>query len=76
MYICIGGDLDGEVVANRKSAYLKASEIDSRKTSTYKRQTYFVGEKSYFFWLCDELPFIETSKIANRYLAEKIKQYS
>ncbi|MCH7389551.1 hypothetical protein [Acinetobacter dispersus] len=75
MHICIGGDLDGEVVANRKGAYLKASEIDPNKTSTYKRQTYFVGENKYYFWLCAESPFIKTSKIANRYLAEKLKRF-
>ncbi|WP_343620540.1 hypothetical protein [Acinetobacter proteolyticus] len=75
MYICIGGDLDGEVVTNRKSAYLKASEIDPKKTSTYKRQVYFVGENKCYFWLCNELPFINTSKVANRYLALKYKQY-
>ncbi|MRA47784.1 hypothetical protein F4T72_18935 [Acinetobacter pittii] len=31
MYICIGGDLDGEIVNNREGTYFEASEIDPSK---------------------------------------------
>ncbi|MCH7394202.1 hypothetical protein MMP66_07895 [Acinetobacter dispersus] len=71
MLICIGGDLDGEVVANREDTYFQASEIDPSKTSTYNRQTYIVGENTYYFWLCAELPYLETTKIANQHLTQK-----
>ncbi|MCX0332242.1 hypothetical protein NVT87_15345 [Acinetobacter radioresistens] len=71
MKICIGGDLDGEVVNNREGTFFKASEIDSGKQSTYNRQSYIVEKIIYQFWLCAELPYSETTKIANKYLAEK-----
>jgi hypothetical protein len=72
MYICIGGDLDGEIVTDRKGLYFKASEISADKKSTYNRQTYIVGENTYRFWLCAELQFSETTKIVNGYLASKV----
>lgn len=71
MYICIGGDFDGEVVNGREGTYFKASEIDPSKQSTYNRQSYVVGGNTYRFWLCAEIPYIEATKIANKYLAEK-----
>ena len=63
MNICIGGDSDGEVVNNREGTYFEASEIDSSKQSTYNRQSYIVGENTYRFWLCAELPYSETTKL-------------
>lgn len=45
MNICIGGDLDGEVVINREGTFFEANEIDFIKQSTYNRQSYIVGEK-------------------------------
>ena len=71
MFICIGGDLDGEVVNNREGTFFKASEINSSKESTYNRQSYIIGENIYRFWLCAELTYAETTKIANDYLAQK-----
>jgi hypothetical protein len=75
MYICIGGDLDGEIVTDRKGLYFKASEISADKKSTYNRQTYIVGENTYRFWLCAELQFSETTKIVNGYLVKSIHIY-
>lgn len=71
MFICIGGDLDGEVVNNREGTFFEASEIDPSKKSTYNRQSYIVGENTYRFWLCAELPYLEATETANKYLAEK-----
>lgn len=71
MYICIGGDLDGEVVNNREGTFFEASEIDPGKQSTYNRQSYKIGENIYWFWLCAEMPYSETTKIAKKYLTEK-----
>lgn len=76
MHICIGGDLDGKVVTKREGTYFEASEVDSSKQSTYNRQTYIVGGATYRFWLCAELSYLETTKIANQYLAEKYKYLS
>ncbi len=73
MYICIGGDLDGEVVNNREGTYFEASEIDPSKQSTYNRQSYKVGENTYRFWLCAEMPYMKATKIVSRHLAEKYK---
>lgn len=71
MFICIGGDLDGEVVCDREGTYFDASEIDASKQSTYNRQSYLVGENIYRFWLCAELSYFEITKIANDHLAQK-----
>ncbi|MFP0389247.1 hypothetical protein [Acinetobacter nosocomialis] len=71
MYICIGGDLVGEVVNGREGTYFKASEIDPSKQSTYNRQSYVVEGNTYRFWLCAEIPYVEATKIANNYLSEK-----
>lgn len=76
MNICIGGDLDGEVVNNREGTYFEASEIDASKQSTYNRQSYNIGENTYRFWLCAELPYIEATEIAKKYLTEKYKYLS
>ncbi|CAM0560601.1 hypothetical protein [Acinetobacter baumannii] len=71
MHISIGSDLDGEVVNNREGTFFEASEIDPGKQSTYNRQSYIVGENTYRFWLCAELSYFETTKIAGKHLAEK-----
>ncbi|WP_000275030.1 hypothetical protein [Acinetobacter baumannii] len=76
MYICIGGDLDGEVINNREGTIFEASEIDPGKQSTYNRQSYIVGENTNRFWLCAEMPYSETTKIANKYLGEKYSYLS
>lgn len=71
MNICIGGDLDGVVVTNREGTYFEASEIDATKQSSYNRQTYIVEGKPYQFWLCAQVPYAETTLIANKHLAQK-----
>lgn len=76
MHICIGGDLDGEVITNLEGTYFKASKIDLSKKSTYNRQSYIIGKNTYFFWLCAELPYAETTRMANNYLAQKYSYLS
>ncbi|MDC4779685.1 hypothetical protein NQ848_17145 [Acinetobacter baumannii] len=71
MHISIGSDLDGEVVNNREGTFFEASEKDSSKQSTYNRQSYIVEWQTYRFWLCAEMPYVEITKTANNYLAEK-----
>jgi len=43
MHICIGGDLDGEVVASRENTFFDASVIDPSKTSTYNSTNLHCG---------------------------------
>ncbi len=76
MFICIGGDLDGEVVNNRAGTFFKASEIDKDKQSTYNRQSYIIDGNTVRFWLCAELPYVETTKVANKYLEETYRKLS
>lgn len=71
MHICIGGDLDGEIILNREGTYFEASEIDSSNTSTYNRQSYVIEGNTYRFWLCAELPYKETTEIVAQHLAKK-----
>ncbi|MER8074768.1 hypothetical protein [Acinetobacter pittii] len=76
MFICIGGDLDGEVVKNREGTFFKANEIDTSKQSTYNCQSYIIGKNAYRFWLCAELTYAEATKKANDYLAQKYSYLS
>ena len=76
MNICIGGDLDGVVVANREGTYFEASEIDATKQSSYNRQSYIVEGNTYRFWLCAQMLFVETTVIATKYLAQKYSYLS
>lgn len=76
MNICVGGDLDGEVAEGREGTYFEASEVDASKQSTYNRQSYIVGENTYRFWLCAELPYMEATELAGKLLAEKYKYLS
>ncbi|HHP0319943.1 hypothetical protein [Acinetobacter baumannii] len=76
MFICIGGDLDGEVVNNREGRFFKASEIDTSKKSTYNRQSYIIDGNIVRFWLCVELLYVETTKVANKYLDGKYRNRS
>ncbi|MCU4634884.1 hypothetical protein KTJ62_00610 [Acinetobacter sp. WU_MDCI_Abxa265] len=76
MNICVGGDLDGEVINTREGTLFKANEIDASKKSTYNRQTYIVEGNTYRFWLCSELSYMEATEIAGKYLAEKYKYLS
>ena len=39
MNICIGGDLDGQVV-DLKKAYFKGKEVQDNSASEYRKQTY------------------------------------
>ncbi|KQD41165.1 hypothetical protein [Acinetobacter baumannii] len=71
MHISISIDLNGEVVNNSVGTFFEASEKDSSKQSTYNRQSYIVEWQTYRFWLCAERPYAETTKIDNKYLAEK-----
>jgi len=76
MNICIGGDLDGVVVTDREGTYFEASEIDATKQSSYNRQSYIVEGNTYRFWLCAQMPFAETTVIANKHLAQKYSYLS
>ncbi|MDW3027575.1 hypothetical protein R5H28_13870 [Acinetobacter baumannii] len=76
MHISIGSNLDGEVVNNREGTFFKASEIATDKESTYNRQTYIIDGNIVRFWLCAELPYVETTKVASKYLEEKFRNRS
>ena len=50
MNICIGGDLDGQVV-DLKKAYFKAKEVQDSSASEYRKQTYIFEDGLYYFGL-------------------------
>ncbi|WP_065712739.1 hypothetical protein, partial [Acinetobacter baumannii] len=61
MKICIGGDLNGQVV--EKDVYsFKATDIDPEKSSEYFKQVYVTNEKIYSFWICKDLSPKEAAK--------------
>jgi len=49
MNICIGGDLDGQVVILNKMRF-NAKEIDQNKSSSYIKQKYVKGGQVFNFW--------------------------
>lgn len=49
MGICIGGDLDGQVVVMNKIRF-SASEVHRDKTSGYIKQKYLIGTRVFYFW--------------------------
>ena len=61
MNICIGGDLDGQIVDLKKS-HFKASEIEEDKVSEYRKQTYIFGDNLYYFWISSDLDLSEATK--------------
>ena len=48
MNICIGGDLDGQVVILNKMRF-NAKEIDQNKSSSYIKQKYVKGDQVFNF---------------------------
>ncbi|MDH0032566.1 MULTISPECIES: hypothetical protein [unclassified Acinetobacter] len=60
MYICYGGDLDGQVI-KKEGMTLKASEINPDFTSEYYKQLIMQsGSKNkYYCWIETNYPFSE-----------------
>lgn len=54
MNICIGGDLDGQIVVSGKFCF-NASEVDKNKSSNYIKQEYIVGDELFNFWRHTEI---------------------
>ena len=48
MNICIGGDLDGQIVVLNKMRF-NAKEIDPNKSSSYIKQKYVKGDQVFNF---------------------------
>ncbi|MCG5955832.1 hypothetical protein MER45_07065 [Acinetobacter baumannii] len=70
MKICIGGDLNGQVV--EKDVYsFKAAEIDPEKKSEYFIQSYILGDKRLRFWICFDIDFHEASQIVEKMMRTK-----
>jgi hypothetical protein len=61
MNICIGGDLDGQVV-DLKKAFFKATEVQEDSTSEYRKQTYIFEDGLYYFWIANDLSLSEAIK--------------
>lgn len=54
MKICIGGDLDGQVVITDKTRF-NASEVIEGKHSEYLEQKYLICDRVFQFWLHNKL---------------------
>ena len=61
MNICIGGDLDGQVV-DLKKAYFKGKEVQDNSASEYRKQTYIFEDGLYYFWIANDLSLSEATK--------------
>ncbi|MDO7479923.1 hypothetical protein Q5X66_11370 [Acinetobacter baumannii] len=50
MYICVGGELDGQKI-EKEGRLLKASEIDPSFTTEYYKQVFNRDNTVFHFWL-------------------------
>ncbi|EYD49886.1 hypothetical protein J917_3283 [Acinetobacter baumannii 25493_4] len=65
MKICIGGDLNGQVV--EKDVYsFKAADIDPEKKSEYFTQSFILCDKTHRFWISNDIDFHEACKIVEK----------
>ncbi|MBN6525315.1 hypothetical protein JZM37_13815 [Acinetobacter pittii] len=62
MYICIGGELDGQTMEN-EGRLLKASDIDPSFTTEYYKQIFNRDNINYQFWLPIGSDLHEMSKL-------------
>lgn len=56
MNICIGGDLDGQVIDLDKTSF-KAKDVEEGKTSEYRRQPFILENKTFRFWIAKDIRF-------------------
>ena len=61
MKICIGGDLNGQVV-ERPGLTFKAQDIGAASDSEYRMQSYIMGSNRYEFWIDKETDLHEATK--------------
>ena len=61
MNICIGGDLDGQVV-DLKKANFKGKEVQDNSATEYRKQTYIFEDGLYYFWIANDLSLSEATK--------------
>ncbi|KYQ83284.1 hypothetical protein AWW72_14875 [Acinetobacter sp. NRRL B-65365] len=73
MNICIGGDLDGQVIEQEGRA-LKASTINPEFKTEYYKQLYIKGDEKYHCWLDTSMDLGEATEKAS-YLFRKKKGY-
>lgn len=70
MKICIGGDLNGQVV--EKDVYsFKAADNDPEKKSEYFIQSHIFGDKTYKFWFSYDINFHEACQIVEKMIRKK-----
>lgn len=60
MNICIGGDLDGQVI-EKEGMSLKANSINSDFKSEYFKQLFIQGDNKYRCWIDTTMPFGEAT---------------
>ncbi len=61
MKICIGGDLDGQIV-ERSGLTFKSQEIGAASNSEYRMQSYIMGSNRYEFWIDTQTDLHEATK--------------
>ncbi|WPE82787.1 hypothetical protein SB581_07400 [Acinetobacter baumannii] len=70
MNICIGGELDGQVV-EKKGRLLKASDLNPEFKTEYYKQLYIKGVDKYHCWIDTTLDLGEATKKAGTLFREK-----
>ncbi|MCE6003396.1 hypothetical protein KSB07_03360 [Acinetobacter junii] len=60
MNICIGGDLDGQVI-DQEGRYLKASKINPEFKTEYLKQLFIQDDKKWYCWIDISMPFSKAS---------------
>ena len=71
MNICIGGDLDGQVV-EKEGRLLKASDVNPEFKTEYYKQLYIKGDDKYHCWLASTMDLGEATQKAGYLFRKKM----
>lgn len=70
MNICIGGELDGQVI-KKEGRLLKASDLNPEFKTEYYKQLYIKGDDIYHCWIDTTLDLGEATKKAGTLFRKK-----
>lgn len=74
MKICIGGELDGQVVKNKNISFLTNPE--DKESAGYYRQSILIENQIFSFWFSDTMSYVDCAKLAKKKCQRMLKNIS
>ena len=71
MNICIGGDLNGQII--EKEVFQFKVDTESDKSPIYFRQSVVLDHQLYRFWFSSTVTFQDAVVVAEQLIREKVK---